>query len=818
MINLDNYFGTEDKILIVPNVMKSYFLEYRKLNPKTHFKLFSIDELFKELVGNYYSKDAIKFGLNYFKKYSYSSIKEINEVVFKSFKLENATLDLQNYEKALKENRFKVLNDDLILLLKSRNIIVVGLKESSTLKSLFNFLDIKDVLFLDAQDVIEINLNKIYWKFNDINEEVILALNNILFEVESRKDPSQVFVSLDVNRYEYYLETYLEGINVPYYIDTKNTLIDTKTFKYIYKYIKEDINIVEFLKNHKDDLLDDPNYDAILEILEFYEVDKLPQKKINIVEILKSQRQEDYEYSNDLRFSSSLYFSQLDSIFVLGFDHNYMPSSIKDTGLISYKVRENLGLDNFDETNLINVKLEEAFIKQSKVTCLFFHEKDNCGRNKESYFAKQLECIEPAQKDLYRGRELENGETVADVILYGKNLFKINYRGALDLYEKTNVPDIRVKYFFRFYEEKLLPLYSNNFVHFSNFELDKDIVYSYSSLDVFNKCPFEFYCKNILKIDEFEDNIYTKFGNIAHAILEKIYENCFVFDEIAQKEIEIYQEKNGKLTKKELALLPRFLMELKRTCDLILEHKKMSSIAKTYSENQFDISLNRKDYYFEEVDGELKKIPFEKKVEFTGRIDRIIETQDNSLFVIDYKTGDARFSKSAFLIYNLDGQLPAYIMLLDHTTNINFANKVVSGLFIQPLIIKNNKFYNYMKPSDEDLESIKLQGRFLDDIDRMRSFDNSLSEIPSPFVAGLKLNAKGNTISNRAKRAITNEEINKYREHYESILFKYSRMIEKGIFNIYPIQIRTSSNENACRYCSYRDICLANYEVKDFNE
>ena len=135
MINLDNYFGTEDKILIVPNVMKSYFLEYRKLNPKTHFKLFSIDELFKELVGNYYSKDAIKFGLNYFEKYSYSSIKEINEVVFKSFKLENATLDLQNYEKALKENRFKVLNDDLILLLKSRNIIVVGLKESSTLKS-----------------------------------------------------------------------------------------------------------------------------------------------------------------------------------------------------------------------------------------------------------------------------------------------------------------------------------------------------------------------------------------------------------------------------------------------------------------------------------------------------------------------------------------------------------------------------------------------------------------------------------------------------------------------------------------------------------
>jgi len=817
MINLDNIIGSNDKILIVPNAMKSYFLEYRILNPKTNFKLFSIDEIFKNIVGNYYSKEAIKFGLNYFNKYTYSSIKEINEVVFKTFRIHKANDELKKYESALRENKLKVFDEDFALLLKSREIMVIGLSESSTLKSLFEYLEIKDVTYLEAEEVIEVNLEKLYWKFKNINEEVVSGLNAILYDIEQTNAPERIRVCLDVNRYEYYIDTYMNGINVPYQIDTKNKLIDSKTFKYIYKYIKEDINIVEFLKEHKNDLINDACYEDILSILEYYEVDKFANKKINITEILKSQKQADYEYTNDLIFSNSLSFSLIDSIHVFGFDQSFIPSSIKDTGLISFKTRETLGLDSFNETNIMNVKLEEAFIKQANINHIFYHEKDNNGRNNESYFVKFLNLI-PLSNDFLINDGYEDGENKFVAKFYSKNLIKINYRKELDEIEKTGESSDEAKYYFKYFDEKILPVYSNSFKKFNDFKLDDVFYFSYSNIDTYNKCPFEFYCQNILKIDEFEETIYTKFGNIAHAILEKIYENCFVFDEIAKKEIEKFENKNGKLTKKELALLPRFLEEVKRTCDLILEHKKYSSISKTYSEKRFDIVVSRKDSEYVIINDELKKIEKETDVNFTGRIDRIIKTSDDSLFLIDYKTGRANFSQTSFLNYGENSQLPAYITLLDHCNDQDFKDKVVAGLFIQPLIVKNGSFYNFMNPKDEDIESAKLQGRFLDDYDRLFKFDNTLSSEDSKFVAGLKANKGKNQLSKQSKKTMTNEDITKFRIHFEEMLAKISSEVEKAHFDIYPIQVRTGSRNNACSYCNFRDICFAKYEVEDFNE
>ena len=817
MIDLGKYFDSKDKILIVPRVMKSYFLEYKKAYPKTHFKLFTIDELFKELVGNYYSKEAIKFGLDYFNKYTYASIKEINEVVFKTFHIEEASEELKNYEAALKENSYKKFDNDLALLLKSLEIIVVGLSESSTLKSLFNELKIDNVLYLEALDVIETSLEKIYWVSNNINEEVVTGLNCLLAQVDLKKEPAKFGVCLDVNRYEYYINTYLEGINVPYYINAHNTLIDTKTYKYIYKYIKEDINIVEFLKEHKNDLEDDPNYEAILSLLEYFEVDKLPQKKINIVEILKSQSQEYYQYTNDITFSSGIEFSSERSILVFGLDQSFMPSSIKDTGIISFNIREKLGLDSFNEANLMNVKLEEAFIKQDSVRYIFFHKKDNNGRNNESYFTKFLKLM-ITDTDIMQSDEIKDGKQKIMAVFYSNNLFKINYRKEIDFLEETGQVTERAKYYFKYYGDKLLPVYSNEFKPFEDFKLDKEIIYSYSALDLYNKCPFAYYCNYILKLSEFEDTIYTKFGTVAHAILEKIYENSFDFDKISQFEIKKYQEKNGAFTKKELALLPRFLDEVKKTCELILEHKHNMSLTKTYSEKSFDIVIKRKDIDYIEVDDELQKIESDRDVKFTGRIDRIIETSDNSIYLIDYKTGDASFSRSAFMKNNECSQLPAYITLLDHTNDSSFEGKIVTGLFIQPLLIKDKKFYNYLKPSEEDLKTIRLQGLFLDDIDRLSKFDYLISKEDSKFVAGLRTTADGNKLNKLSKKTITNEDINDFREHFEKFLKKSSRSIEKADFRIRPIQLRVKTSTRPCSYCKFKDICLADYEVEDFNE
>ncbi len=251
---------------------------------------------------------------------------------------------------------------------------------------------------------------------------------------------------------------------------------------------------------------------------------------------------------------------------------------------------------------------------------------------------------------------------------------------------------------------------------------------------------------------------------------------------------------------------------------MILEHKNYSSISKTYSEKRFDVVIKRVDTEYVTINDELKKIEKEKEVNFTGRIDRIIETSDNSLFLIDYKTGRAYFSPTSFFNYGECSQLPAYIMLLDHSEDPEFKNKIVSGLFIQPLISNNGSFYNFLNPKDEDVESTKLQGMFLDDYDRLFKFDNTLSEEKSKYVNGLQTNKGKNQLSKRSKKTITNEDITKYRKHFEELLTIISARVEKAYFDIYPIQVRTGSHKSACSYCNFRDICFAKYEVEDLDE
>ena len=820
MINLDRLFDKEEKILIVPNEMKSYFLEYRKTYPRTHFKLFTINELFKELIGNFFSKGAIKFGLNYFKdkNYTYNSIKEINEVVFKSCHLENGTKDLQDYEKALIQNKFKVFNDDLLLLLKSRQIIVVGLEDSSTLKSLFNKYEILNVQFVDIESVIEIDLKKNYFQFFNIGETCFFSLNNILSIVEATNEPADIYVYLDTNRFDYYLTNYLQGVKIPYHIGGKDSLIYTKTFKYILSNFNEETNAIDLLKAGKEELSDDENYESILSVLEFFDIDHLTNKRNNLIEILKSQSKEMYQYTNDLQFANNLIFSSSKDIFILGFDQNLMPSNIKDVGLISYKLREKLGLDSLNEANLMKVKLEEAFVKQASVKNIYYHYKDNSGQNSESYFVKLFDAEEAPPVEHIKYEVDENGDENIVVTEYSELLAKLYYRLGIDEYLNRGIFSDRTIMYLNYYNKELLPTFSQHFKHFSDFKLDKPLRYSYTGLESYNKCPFAFYCENILKLGIFEETIYTKFGNIAHKILEKIYDENFDFN-YEKNEALKHVQKDEPLSNKEKMLLTRFLEEVENSAKRILEHKKNMSYKTSYSEQSFNqtYKIDRKNYTFN--DGKVKVNKKTENVLFTGKIDRIIETSDDSLYLIDYKTGEAAFSKTGFLNKHTSSQLPTYLSILDNCKEKEFKDKVVAGMYIQPIVVRKARFYNFHNPSQKDEDSVKLQGRILDDLDRAKKFDYSiLNGDKSLFVDGLELSKKG-TLSRKSQKVDSNEDFVKYEEEFIKFLSSVSSNVNKGNFDIWPLSKRTgSSSDSPCGYCKYKDICLTNFEDNNQDE
>ena len=112
-------FTNEEVILVVPNELKNYFLELRKEEPKLKFKLLGINNLFNELRGNHLSYKVIARAYTYFPDYTYNAIKEVLEIIYHSFKIEESNNErLIALNESLKRDNLIFFNEDFSLLLK----------------------------------------------------------------------------------------------------------------------------------------------------------------------------------------------------------------------------------------------------------------------------------------------------------------------------------------------------------------------------------------------------------------------------------------------------------------------------------------------------------------------------------------------------------------------------------------------------------------------------------------------------------------------------------------------------------------------------
>ena len=83
-MSLQDIIGQEEIIFVGPSELKDYFFESKKENPFLNFKYFTLDNLIKNLVGNYLDKEVIKLGLKTFNEYTYSLVKEVSKFCFYS--------------------------------------------------------------------------------------------------------------------------------------------------------------------------------------------------------------------------------------------------------------------------------------------------------------------------------------------------------------------------------------------------------------------------------------------------------------------------------------------------------------------------------------------------------------------------------------------------------------------------------------------------------------------------------------------------------------------------------------------------------------
>ena len=805
-MSLKDIIGNEEIIFVGPRELKDYFFDERKHDPFLNFKYFTLDELIKNLKGNYLDKNVIKLGYQFFPEYTYSLIKEVSKFVYYSLDISKCENEkIVEFCRVLEKNQYLKFNEDFLNLLKNRKIIFINLKESSYIKNFIKTFSLINFEYREIDEIVEENTNLNYYEFFNIGEEIRYAFNKVLNEIFLNKKPNEFMMILDLDRYDYYLNLFSSNLDIPINFKTIKTLKDTEIYKDIYSKIEDDFSVVNYLDTNKGKY-NEEEFNLVKDTLSFYEIDSLKNKRLNFKEIMSSIRLDKDVYSNGLDFSSSIYFSKSKKIYVLGLDNTFLPKVIKDNNLFSYDYLVKNGFDSLDETNTMKNKLEMSFLKQKNINFVSFHFKDNSGKYSLSYYLTSL----PFKK--LNSEELKNE--------YIKDVSYLYYRNKFDDYERTGIISEELKNYKATFGNAFISNFNPNFTRLTSYEFNETKPFSYSSLKEFHECPFNYFCDNILNVSKNEDSIYQKYGTLAHAILEDVYLPNFDFEKSLTKAIEKLNYFGKKIDEKEQILLNRFLFEIKQAINyIILPHKNDMSFLTSYSEKNLEVNVKVPALSFSYKDNVLASDEVAYNTKFKGKIDSIIETNESNLFVIDYKTGSDTFSKKNVFDYQLDLQLPTYIYLIEKSNDKDLVNKPVQGVFLEKIVANQGRFYNFYSPTQDDLDTLRYDGAFIDDLNAMLTFDHALNDknVKSKYVVGLETNSNGKKLSKKGSgrtKALTFTEFNSMRDVVEANYIESVKKIANGSFHIEPF--KKGKIYIGCQFCKNFDICFKrNKQMED---
>ncbi len=764
-----DYTIFKDKTLIItPNVLKNKILrELMSYNKLLNIKVLSLNELerkvFFEIKDEAFYKVYKTFNKpfsilkNIFEYLYYIDVnkdyqnEKINELVYiKKYLIDNNLLTYHEY--FLKNiNQFKVyflgfthLDNKLkniIAILKEKTEVYFTEYYLNTFKpKVIHLKTIEDELDYVAYNIsCLINNNHV-----DIKNIKIANLNNdYLFHMERifKNYNLKVNIKKNISLFKLPLSSlFLEFLNT----HTKN-----ETIEYLnenYKDYSEYINLYIDILNKYYYITEIENQIIKYELQNTFLKPITYDNAIDIINIDEIGNSDDY-------------------IFVLSCNYNYFPKILKDEDYLLDFEKEIINISTtkmINENNLIKLK---KLITSSKN--IFLTYKDT------SYFNDYIKS-----SILNDYSEIEYEKNI--LISYSDNENILYLAKRLD--EKNN--DLNTKILYSNYDIDYLK-YNNEYKKidlktFNNIILNNPLTISYSSLNCFYECKFKYYLKYILKIDLYTKSINSIIGNIMHEVVEKCFDDDFVFD----IEFEKIKEKNLiniDLKPSELFFINNIKNRTKDVVDFLLENESKTKLNNHIHEKKvvFNKTIN------------------DKNILIKGFIDKIIYHKENGniyLAIIDLKTGNDKILPELFE-YGLSLQLPFYIYLLKHDNENIFNNAQILGIYIQNILNKENTNQKLM-----------YHGYTLDNISLLNYLDNNYES--SSLISKLKINKDGSFSKN--SDLISDKEINNLNSLVEE---KIDNMINE-IYNLdFSINPKIYNDNNlSCKYCNYSSICYKSYK------
>ncbi len=758
----------DNSIVICPQAEAKRLIALKsKKAPELNIKFLDKTELLK---GVYFDFDLE--AVDYVSKTYGYSLENAKEIIRNSYNVSNLTEKTKKVAKIkedlvnrglLKTNpRFKHLFDN-------KEVLVSGYSEDDTeLKHALDLLSVK-AGFL-KEDIHNVKREVI--SFENIDEEVLYVIEKIYDLLESNLDPNDIFIYEPDAEYIPVLKKYSVLFNLPIEFTNDNKLIDSPIFeKFISLLNEHDVQEAYDLlpKDNKEDV-----YGALNALTTA--INKCAfslSDKDNFVKLLKFTAKgtnlRPITYDHSIKMCDSFFRAEDNQhIFVLGFSLGSFPHVSLDNDFYSDKEKGSLYINDSKTKSEIEKKALIAFLNKNSNICLTRKKKFE----NTVYFKSLL------------ADELGYGEEIGGKlpsIIHSKKVAEILVSKAKDDLRLYNLDSEYVNTYTN--TEIGYKCYDHSFKKVTSYKLPRELKLSYTAINDFNKCPFEYYLKRVLKLNTFESNFFSNLGELFHKVLED--------SEKGDKKVNLsdYDEfiKENFITEKDKffvsIILPKALEVIKKN----KEFEKQSKFNRVETEKTYEIDI-------------------EPGVKMIGKIDKVLyDDEGKNLIVVDYKTSAFKYSDSD-ASHGIDMQLPIYGYLLRE----NIPDYRTVGLYIQNVLFDPLSF----EKDERDLPYI-LNGLTLKDTDTAKRIDTEVGtkkdsegnlSNSSVFVRNITLKKDGTISVGNTKTLLEDNKMAEKAELAGRLINLTLDEIKKGNFDIRPLE--DNERNTPCAFCGCQDICF----------
>ena len=492
---------------------------------------------------------------------------------------------------------------------------------------------------------------------------------------------------------------------------------------------------------------------------------------------------------------------KIKAVFIIGINDGVFPSSFKEEGFLNDKERETLkeiGVElakgTKEQLYEENFNIYKALTVPEEKLLLSYTSTDSEGKTlRPSILITKIKRIFPKIEEksdiivkennistkettfeemLVQMRRFEDGEEISDIwfdifkYYYTQPIWKEKINKAIKAINYDNITDSLSK-------EKIDKLYGNK------------MQTSVSKLEQYRSCPFSFYLKYGLKIEEkrkFQIQSLDT-GNFMHEVIDSFFEKT-MYNKIDLKEItdEEIAKLVGEIVEEKLSLkkyyifssIPKFRVLTNRLKRVLL--KAMKYIIQTLTLSDFSIMGNEIEFkqgkHYPPIEINLEN---GKKVEIIGKIDRVDIAKDENgkyIRIIDYKSSVKNIDLNE-VEKGIQLQLLTYLDAISIKEDAYPAGVLYFNL-IEP-IVKADGYLTEEEIEEKIRKQFKMQGLILADLKVVKMMDKTLEKGASNIIPAY-IDSKDN-ISNSKSSSITRAQFENLQKYVNATIKQISEEI-----------------------------------------